>query len=124
MIVFTKRPSAAYRLTDTFCQSATPNRKVENPVEGFGTTIGAISCRLIPVTGVSVAILASVPALHDASVGLFPLISIQSIMANSEDTVVSSLILLAPATNVTGIQEVVVHVLQVAVFGNATLATT
>src|SRR5688572_29244522 len=81
-------------------------------------------CIPICVMSVSVAIREPVAALQEASVGLLPLISIQSIFANSAATVVSSLILLAPATSVTGNQAVVVQLLQVVVFGNDILPFT
>src|ERR1044072_110888 len=122
-MVFTKRPSAEYKFTITFSTAVTPNRRVETPFVGFGNMVG-VSCKPDCVIGVSVAIREPVAALHDASVGLVPVISIQSILANSEATVVSNLILFAPATNVTGICAVVVQVVQAAVFGNATLPFT
>src|SRR5207237_473170 len=101
------------------------NRSVETPFDGLGITTGACSTtRLFSSTPFCVTILLPVAALHSASVGLLPVICIQSIFANSEETVVSSLILLAPATKVTGTKAVVVQASQVAVLGNDTLAMT
>src|SRR5688500_14838137 len=99
-------------------------RTVDNPFVGLGSTTGAPSTiRLVP-SSFCVAMREPVAALQEASVGLLPLISIQSIIANSEETVVSSLILFAPATRVTGIHAVVVQVSQAVVLGKAALLTT